>query len=130
MFATSRSAPAVAVPTLVKTYCMLLILVGSAAGCAGTPVSGANCVTLDCIMENARQDVARGCVNDLRRYERRKAKAIDALYRYPLTNYDSYLNFVKLGGRGPSPLDWCADYATRKVQPRYMALSAFRSSKQ
>ena len=59
----------------------------------------------------------------------RLAKLIDAEYRYPLTNYETYRNFVSMGGRGPSPFKWCSEYAARKVQPQYTALTASTSTK-
>jgi hypothetical protein len=46
---------------------------------------------------------------------RRERKAIEATYRYPLTNTSTYYDWLRMGGQGPSPHQWCGDYARVKV---------------
>ena len=121
--------PGVAKPVGPLRAIALLTLTLIFGGCASAPAMDENCTSLDCVMQQAQNDIARKCTNDLRRYEHQKAKLIDAEYRYPLTNYETYRNFVSMGGRGPSPFKWCSEYAARKVQPQYTALTASTSTK-
>ena len=47
---------------------------------------------------------------------RREQEAIDAEYRYPLTNSDGYYNWIRMGGQAPAPRDWCRGYAEQKYR--------------
>ena len=57
------------------------------------------------------------CMKHLFIYARRPSdqEAIDAEYRYPLRNVDSYHTWLNMGGRGPAPHEWCRQYAYAKV---------------
>ena len=57
------------------------------------------------------------CMKHLFNYAQRptEKRAIDAEYRYPLRNADSYHSWLNMGGRGPAPHEWCRYYAYRKV---------------
>jgi hypothetical protein len=35
---------------------------------------------------------------------------------YPLTNYSTYRTLMDMGIEGPSPEEWCREYARTKVQ--------------
>ena len=35
---------------------------------------------------------------------------------YPLTDYATYRIWMEMGGSGPSPEEWCREYARTKVQ--------------
>ncbi|MEM8766644.1 MAG: hypothetical protein AAGE43_04320 [Pseudomonadota bacterium] len=59
----------------------------------------------------------RNCVAKLGQYARSRGKqrAIDAEFRYPLKNEESYYRWVRMGGTGPSPQQWCREYAAQKI---------------
>ena len=86
----------------------------SIAGCAAD--STQSCRTLACMHIQARGEIANNCMRHLVRYPRKLQEQIDAEYRYPLTNQDSYFAWLKLGNRGPSPWEWCKSYAKVKYR--------------
>ena len=77
---------------------LLLILL---LGCASTPTDG---------IEIARREVIRsiemGCLEDI--FWGMQAD-------YPLTDYTTYRIWLEMGGTGPSPDEWCREYARSKV---------------
>ena len=94
------------------------------AGCAST-AEQQPCATLSCLKMRAHQDMAAACRNDLFWYPKRLRKAIDAEYQYPLSSADSYFEWRRLGGDGPSPKAWCDAYATSRMRrgaPAYHSL--------
>ncbi len=93
----------------------LAAVIGLSA-CAGQ--QEAPCKTLDCEMQGVIAEVTQACRMDLVRYPRAKRAYIDREYRYPLKNHRSYVSFVNMGGRGPSPRKWCQEYAEQRAQVR------------
>ena len=77
---------------------LLLILL---LGCASTPTDG---------IEIARREVIRsiemGCLEDI--FWGMQAD-------YPLTDYSTYHILMEMGIDGPSPSEWCREYARNKV---------------
>ena len=86
------------------------------AACATTT----DCTTLDCIKQTAMKEAAkpyyRQCMSDLNFYPRRERERINAQYRYPLTNAASYSAYIMMGGRAPSPHEWCYRYSVMRVR--------------
>lgn len=95
---------------------ILAIVVTVASGCASQPATPCN--SLNCMFSAAEAEIARTCEADLSRptFDRRVIKAVFAQYRYPLTNMQTYLEWTKMGNKGPSPWEWCARYAKHKVR--------------
>jgi len=86
-------------------------------GCAGQPFTLEACASLECLKRKAVREVRTVCVRDLFTYEqdRKRQDYINARYRYPLTSSRTYQNWRLAGGDGPTPLEWCNDYAERMV---------------
>lgn len=82
-------------------------------GCVQAQQDG-HCVQVACLHAQAARAVRDQCMRDLYRYgQLTKAEQgrIEQTYRYPLTHAESYDNWVRMGGRGPSPSQWCRNYA-------------------
>ena len=105
------------------TALLLFLILG--AGCAsvadpleiGATRTAPVCSTLSCMTQEARGSFYESCVSSLSLYARSptERRAIDAEYRYPFKSEDSYYQWVRMGGTGPSPQQWCRHYAARKV---------------
>jgi hypothetical protein len=46
-------------------------------------------------------------------------EAIYEEYRYPFSDASGYFAWLRMGGRGPAPQEWCRHYAYRKVSTPY-----------
>lgn len=106
-------------PGLRRRFAAIATGLGLAAlvtGCASR-VELADCRSAQCIHQRAQQPLYKACITDLLRYstDRRSQLAIDREYGYPFAGMQSYTDFQRLGGRGPSPHEWCRDYARAKV---------------
>lgn len=87
------------------------------AGCAQSPQEGP-CVAVACLHAQTASAVRDQCMHDLSRYThltKVEQDRIEQTYRYPLTNAESYGNWVRMGGRGPSPWQWCRNYARART---------------
>ena len=89
-------------------------------GCVAPQAHFAPCSSLHCLALAQTEELTRTCVKDLFTYEpnRRRQPAIDSRYRYPFVSWRSYSNWRRFGGDGPTPLEWCRDYAEHQVRPR------------
>ncbi|MEM7001556.1 MAG: hypothetical protein AAF529_12285 [Pseudomonadota bacterium] len=85
------------------------------AACAGqtTEPSPEICRTADCFAKQTQKELREQCHRDLTRYPRSRSarKVVDAKYRYPFTDAKTYYAWVRYGGSGPSPFEWCKHYA-------------------
>ena len=93
-------------------FLWILVMAVIAASCASRQPEPCN--SLACLHDQARQEIAEACTHDLWAYPPRRQDAIDAEYKYPLTNHDTYSLWVRMGHRGPSPWEWCRSYAKVK----------------
>ena len=78
---------------------LILILL---LGCASTPTDGIEIARREVI-----RSIERGCLEDV--FWGMKPD-------YPLTDYTTYSIWMEMGGTGPSPEEWCREYARTKVQ--------------
>lgn len=87
------------------------------AGCASSPSTLEPCASLDCLKGKAVREVRTDCLRDLLGYEqdRERQSYINARYRYPLISSENYRSWRQTGGDGPSPQEWCRDYAEQQV---------------
>ena len=102
----------------------ILICFGWLSACSSHPTNNqANnsmaCFSADCIRQQTQQQLSAACTNHLFFYPRSLRTAIDQEYRYPLTNFDSYSDWLRMGNMGPHPKEWCDRYAAHKVQNSY-----------
>ena len=99
-----------------------LVVAASVAGCSTNTNQQrllADCYTVACIHEQAAAEIAAQRRDDLFWYPRRTARhqrAIDRQYRYPLTSWDNFTAWSKLGNTGPSPYEWCRAYADVRMK--------------
>jgi len=77
---------------------LLLILL---LGCASTPTD-----SIEIARREAIKKLERGCVKDI-------FWGVET--GYPLTNYSTYRVLMDMGIEGPSPEEWCREYARNKV---------------
>lgn len=86
-------------------------------GCASEPSMLESCASLECLKRKAVREVRTVCLHDLFSYERDRARQdyINARYRYPLVSSENYQNWRRYGGVGPTPQEWCTDYAEQQV---------------
>ena len=78
---------------------LILILL---LGCASTPTDGIEIARREVIKE-----IERGCVKDI---------FWGMQPDYPLTNYSTYKTLMDMGIEGPSPEEWCREYARQRVK--------------
>ena len=100
-----------------EAFIAMLTLTGCATHEAKTNLSAVpHCTSVACMHMAAKAPLYEACMSNLskRRYSHREQRAIVAEYRYPFTNSDGYSDWIRLGGRGPTPRDWCRGYADRK----------------
>ena len=83
------------------------------SGCAGHQEPNADCISLACINQQAALLAYEGCRHALHQSDLSKSEqaAIHARYQYPLINYENYSEFIGIGGRGPSPTQWCRGWS-------------------
>ena len=77
---------------------LILILL---LGCASTPTDG-----IDIARREAIKKIEMGCLEDI---------FWGMQPDYPLTVYATYRIWMEMGGSGPSPDEWCREYARSKV---------------
>ena len=76
-------------------------------GCASTPEEPSEkAIALEEIKRGAIKELQRNCENDI---------FWGVQPKYPFVNFTSYRRWVSMGGRGPSPTQWCRAYAEGKV---------------
>ena len=46
-------------------------------------------------------------------------EAIYEEFRYPFSDANGYFSWLRMGGSGPAPQEWCRHYAYRKVASPY-----------
>ena len=84
-------------------------------GCAtSAPTDSVACNSLNCLRTQITRELRSDCnvaLHRYKRYSRTTQKAIDAKYRYPLTNSEGYYSWVRVGNRAMSPDQWCRAYA-------------------
>ncbi len=108
-----------------RAVVLLLSFLSLGAGCASVADSrqvsaqGAVpvCSSVNCMNQQAMNSYYQNCLSNLGQYARSPARrrAIDAEFRYPLKNEASYYDWIRMGGTGPSPQQWCRGYAAQKV---------------
>ena len=91
-------------------------------GCAVAPPQTSYALTTacsraECMRKVTMEPIYERCITHLVNYPRRPSEQrfIDAEYRYPLKSADSYHSWLRMGGSGPTPHEWCRTYAYRKV---------------
>ena len=77
---------------------LLLILL---LGCAATPTDAIGVARREAI-----KSIEMGCLEDV---------FCGMQPDYPLTNYSTYRILMEMGIDGPSPSEWCREYARSKV---------------
>ena len=50
-------------------------------------------------------------------------EAIHEEYRYPFSDANGYFSWMRMGGTGPAPQEWCRYYAYKKVTAPYGRVS-------
>ncbi len=50
---------------------------------------------------------------------RSEQEAIYQQFRYPFSNASGYNTWMRMGGSGPAPQEWCRFYAYKKVSTPY-----------
>ena len=93
-------------------------------GCAAQPAP--ECRSLQCELDLAASAIAKTCSSHLFLYPPGKRKLIDAAYKYPYTNHDTFVAMTQMGSRITSPQQWCKAYAAERLRVRFPA-SARRS---
>ena len=78
---------------------LLLILL---LGCASTPTEA-----IEIARREAIKELERGCLKDI---------FFGMQPDYPLTNYSTYKTLMNMGIEGPSPEEWCREYARQRVK--------------
>ena len=78
---------------------LLLILL---LGCASTPTD-----SIEIARREAIKELERGCLKDI---------FFGMQPDYPLTNYSTYKTLMDMGIEGPSPEEWCREYARQTVK--------------
>ena len=94
---------------------LLAALLLGAFGCASDVTH--TCSPLTCIAQDTRDEVFGQCMSALNRTMLTDAEQelVDAKYHYPLKNAGNYIDFIRVGGRGPSPRQWCQAYSKEVV---------------
>ena len=88
-------------------------LIAVTSGCASHQEQDADCMSLACINKQAALLAFESCRDALHQSDMSKSEqaAVDARYGYPLINFENYAEFVGVGGRGPSPTEWCRGWS-------------------
>ena len=113
---------------LLRPAAILLVATSVLSACNSggvTPLQSAGCTTVACLNDEIKLDLQRQCVRDLFWFERRSRQrqaAIQAEYAYPLTSWQTYNDWMRLGNGGPAPGTWCRQYADAKVEHYYRTL--------
>jgi|GEM_PF-6231464 len=104
---------------------VLLALLFS-TGCVNNPSQTVSCMELHCIKNRIIVEQRNTCLRDLFSYERHRQHqaAIDARYNYPLQSSANYSEWRRLGGIGPSPVEWCQHYAEWTTRTKSFAKSS------
>ena len=63
--------------------------------------------SIEIARREAIKEIKRGCMKDI---------FWGMQPDYPLTNYSTYRTLMDMGIEGPSPEEWCREYARTKVQ--------------
>lgn len=98
-----------------------LFLAAFSVACSNVATHQDPCNSLACIAETEKQQLRKTCRHDLFQYPRKRRTAIDAEYRYPLTNHDTYAAWRRMGRTGPAPYEWCKKYAEHKFRVSFGA---------
>ena len=75
-------------------------------GCTTTPPTDADADPIEIARKEIIKNIRRGCLEDI--FWGRQPD-------YPLTDYATYSVWRRMGGSGPSPDEWCREYARSKV---------------
>ena len=93
----------------------LLLLTGACAAPGITSLE--DCETLSCVQFALAFEAHQQCTQDLFRHDRvsRAEQArINATYRYPLTNSQTYFDLSRSGMNGPTPDEWCRHFVAQR----------------
>ena len=113
---------------ILKSTLTATFMWGVLSGCASTGQSNQldsgsvaiqSCATTSCIRDQVAKQVSKQCVSDLFWYESRsktRQEQINAEYRYPLTSWQTFHTWSRLGQAGPAPVEWCRGYAQAKLR--------------
>ena len=114
---TDRSSPPLGA---VRRVVFAVLLAAALGGCTGMQRAPEPCRSLHCLATAQFQNARRTCMKDLFTYERYRSRqdSIDARYGYPFVSTSNYQEWVRVGGTGPSPQEWCRDYASQQIQPQ------------